>query len=106
MANYSLQDLQILSAGTLRSISALLFYSLSIYGNATISSLHRIFSTFDADVDDSIVNSGPFPQPLGFGEVYCELSATCWVDAVAWSPSGQSLAFASKILIYKLIIHI
>lgn len=59
---------------------------------------YRIFSTFDADVDDSIVNSGPFPQPLAFGEVYCELSATCWVDAVAWSPSGQSLAFASKIL--------
>lgn len=81
------------------------FTTYQTYGNAIICSLHRIFSTFDADVDDSIVNSGPFPQPLAFGEVYCELSATCWVDAVAWSPSGQSLAFASKILIFKLMIH-
>jgi hypothetical protein len=56
----------------------------------------RVFSTFDADVDDSIVNSGPFPQPLEFGEVYCELAASCWVDAIAWSPSGQSLAFSSE----------
>lgn len=69
----------------------------SITDYPTLFLLHRIFSTFDADVDDSIVNSGPFPQPLAFGEVYCELAATCWVDAVAWSPSGQSLAFASKI---------
>jgi hypothetical protein len=68
----------------------------SITDYATLFLLYRIFSTFDADVDDSIVNSGPFPQPLAFGEVYCELAATCWVDAVAWSPSGQSLAFASK----------
>lgn len=54
----------------------------------------RIFSTFDADVDGAVVNSGPFPQPVEFGEVYAELSAQGWVNAVAWSPSGDSLAYA------------
>ena len=54
----------------------------------------RIFSTFDADVDGTVVNSGPFLQPVEFGEVYAELSAQGWVNAVAWSPSGESLAFA------------
>jgi len=54
----------------------------------------RVFSTFDADVDGTVVDPGPFPQPLEFGEVYAELSAQGWVNAVAWSPSGLSLAYA------------
>ena len=54
----------------------------------------RVFSTFDADVDGTVVDPGPFPQPLEFGEVYAELSAQGWVNAVAWSPSGMSLAYA------------
>ena len=58
--------------------------------------LYRVFSTFDADVDGAVVNSGPYRQPLEFGEVYSEFTASCWVDAVAWSPSGQSIAFSSK----------
>ena len=58
--------------------------------------MRRVFSTFDADVDDSVVKCGPFLQPLEFGEIYAELTASCWVNAVAWSPSGQSLAFASE----------
>ena len=64
---------------------------------------YRIFSTFDADIDDSRVDSGPFPQPLEFGEVYAEYTASCWVAAVAWSPTGQSVAFASK---YRLLWHV
>ena len=59
-------------------------------------SVFRVFSTFDADVDGAVVNSGPYRQPLEFGEVYSEFTASCWVDAVAWSPSGQSIAFSSK----------
>ena len=54
----------------------------------------RVFSTFDADVDGTVVDPGPFPQPLEFGEVYAELSAQGWVNAIAWSPSGLSLAYA------------
>ena len=54
----------------------------------------RVFSTFDADVDGTVVDPGPFSQPLEFGEVYAELSAQGWVNAVAWSPSGLSLAYA------------
>lgn len=54
----------------------------------------RVFSTFDADVDGTVVDPGPFPQPLEFGEVYAELSSQGWVNAVAWSPSGLSLAYA------------
>ena len=65
--------------------------------------MYRIFSTFDADIDDSRVDSGPFPQPLEFGEVYAEYTASCWVAAVAWSPTGQSVAFASK---YRLLWHV
>jgi len=57
----------------------------------------RVFSTYSADVDGegpSFVNAGPFGAPVEFGEAYCELSALCWVNAVAWSPSGNVLAFA------------
>lgn len=63
----------------------------------------RIFSTFASDVDGSNVNAGPFASttgPLPFGEAYCELSALGWIHAVAWSPSGNSLAYAGECLVY------
>jgi len=60
----------------------------------------RVFSAFASEVDGNLVNPGPFavalggPGPLEFGEMYCELSAMGWVAAVAWSPTGDSLAYA------------
>lgn len=56
----------------------------------------RVFSTFSTDVDGSNVNAGPFIKPIEFGETYLELSSSGWVNAVAWSPSGRVLAFASQ----------
>ena len=56
----------------------------------------RIFSTFATDVDGTDVNAGPFHNTLGpqsFGEVYVELSALGWIHAVAWSPSGNIIAY-------------
>ncbi|KAJ1428077.1 WD40-repeat-containing domain protein [Ochromonadaceae sp. CCMP2298] len=56
----------------------------------------RVFSTFGTDVDGTNVNPGPFANstgPLEFGEVYAELSALGWIHAVAWSPSGNTLAY-------------
>lgn len=58
----------------------------------------RIFSTYSADVDgegvDNVIST-PFARPVEFGEVYCELHASSWVNAVAWAPSGKVLAYAS-----------
>lgn len=57
----------------------------------------RIYSTFTSDVDNE-VNPGPFTSTLGpleFGEAYVELTALGWVHAVAWSPSGNVIAYAS-----------
>ncbi len=59
----------------------------------------RVYSTFASDVDGNEVNPGPFANfggPVEFGETYVELSAAGWVHAVAWSPSGNILAYASK----------
>lgn len=56
----------------------------------------RIFSTFATDVDGTNVDAGPFAANLGpqvFGEVYLELSALGWIHAVAWSPSGNIIAY-------------
>lgn len=58
----------------------------------------RVYSTFASDVDGNEVNPGPFANfggPVEFGETYVELSAAGWVHAVAWSPSGNILAYAS-----------
>jgi actin related protein 2/3 complex, subunit 1A/1B len=58
----------------------------------------RVFSTYSADVDGSDASdvvSKPFRKPVEFGEMYCELSATSWINAVAWSPSGNVLAYTS-----------
>jgi len=58
----------------------------------------RIFSTYSADVDGSgmeDVHSYPFSKPVEFGECYVEMSANSWINALAWSPSGDVLCFAS-----------
>jgi actin related protein 2/3 complex subunit 1A/1B len=58
----------------------------------------RVISTFNSEVDGTNVNLGPFASthtPLEFGEVYVELPTNAWVHAVAWSPSGNQLAYAS-----------
>jgi len=54
----------------------------------------RVFSTFASDVDGTSVNAGPFGSHLEFGEAYAELTSLGWVNAVAWSPSGNVLAYA------------
>jgi actin related protein 2/3 complex subunit 1A/1B len=58
----------------------------------------RVICTFNSDVDGQTVNLGPLATthaPTEFGEVYVELSSNAWVHAVAWSPSGNTLAYAS-----------
>jgi len=54
----------------------------------------RIFSTFTSDVDVNGVNCAPFSSPQEFGEVYAEYACMGWVNAVAWTPSGNTLCFA------------
>lgn len=59
----------------------------------------RVYSTFIADVDGTNVDAGPFTStngPVEFGETYCELSSNGWVNAVAWAPSGNTLAYTSQ----------
>jgi len=55
----------------------------------------RVISTYSGDVDGDVVSPGPFGTPVQFGESYHEFTALGWVNAVAWSPSGASLAFAA-----------
>jgi actin related protein 2/3 complex, subunit 1A/1B len=58
----------------------------------------RILSTFLSKVDGTTVDPGPFASthgPLEFGEAYAELTTNGWVHAVAWSPSGNALAYAT-----------
>jgi len=53
----------------------------------------RVFSTFASEVDTS-VDPGPLGTPLEFGEAYCEMTSNGWVNAVAWTPSGNTLVYA------------
>jgi len=54
----------------------------------------RVFSAFIKGVD-SKVPAGPFGSKLPFGELLLELdSASGWVHAIKWSPSGNVIAFA------------
>lgn len=53
----------------------------------------RVYSTFTSEVDTAGPNAGDFVKPLEFGEVYCELVSSGWITALAWSPSGRTLAF-------------
>ena len=54
-----------------------------------------VFGVFSSDVDGS-PNGGPFGAPVEFGDTYAEFSALGWVNAVAWSPSGNVLAFSGQ----------
>ena len=60
----------------------------------------RIYSTFIAEVDGAAPNAWPFETPLEFGEPYLELSAQGWVNSVAWSPTGNVMAFAGIFIIF------
>ena len=60
----------------------------------------RIFSTYDPEIDGNALDCGPFSNPLEFGDVYAEMTAPGWVNALAWSPSGSSLAYAGKHMIF------
>lgn len=53
----------------------------------------RVFSTFASEVD-AAPDAGIFGAPMEFGEAYCELSCNGWVNAVAWTPSGNTLVYA------------
>ncbi len=57
----------------------------------------RVYSTFATDVDGQNVDAGPFGTPVEFGETYCELTSLGWIHAVAWSPSGNVLAYAGML---------
>jgi len=55
----------------------------------------RIFSAFIKGVDSKPPAGGPFGSKLPFGELLLELdSASGWVHAIKWSPSGNLIAFA------------
>ena len=56
----------------------------------------RIYSTHIPEVDGPEITAWPLVSPLEFGEPYLELKVLGWVNAVAWSPSGNVLAFAGK----------
>lgn len=54
----------------------------------------RVFSAYVSDVDGA-PDSGPFPALAPFGEPLAEFdNANAWVNAVAWSPKGDRIAFA------------
>jgi actin related protein 2/3 complex subunit 1A/1B len=54
----------------------------------------RVFSAFIKGVDNK-PPSGPFGTKLPFGELLLELdSASGWVHAIKWSPSGNVIAFS------------
>mmetsp|Transcript_24731 Transcript_24731/g.74208 ORF Transcript_24731/g.74208 Transcript_24731/m.74208 type:complete len:357 (-) Transcript_24731:45-1115(-) len=53
----------------------------------------RVFSAHVAAVDGE-QTSGDFAAPAAFGEPYAEFPCSGWVHAVAYAPSGSTLAFA------------
>ncbi|KAG1703197.1 hypothetical protein DVH05_008108 [Phytophthora capsici] len=56
----------------------------------------RVFSAHINDVDGSS-DAGPFQALPPFGEPLAEFdNASAWVNAVAWSPKGDRLAFAGQ----------
>jgi len=56
----------------------------------------RVYSTFDSEVDLNGPVSSPFPAPIEFGEVYCELTSQGWITALAWSLTGNVLCYAGQ----------
>ncbi|CAM9288697.1 unnamed protein product [Ascophyllum nodosum] len=55
----------------------------------------RVVSAMVAEVDTN-PNPAPFGTVKPFGEAYHVLSCAGWVTAVAWSPSGSTLAYAGQ----------
>lgn len=58
----------------------------------------RIFCAY-VDKVDTEQDNGPFEGKLDeeceFGDMICEFTAKGWIEAVAWSPSGKRLVYAS-----------
>ncbi|KAJ1458846.1 WD40-repeat-containing domain protein [Pelagophyceae sp. CCMP2097] len=54
----------------------------------------RVFSAYVSNVDGETQVSAEFGEVQAFGEPYAEFAASGWVHAVAYSPSGNTLAFA------------
>lgn len=46
---------------------------------------------------DANLDPGPFGTIKPFGEAYHMFSCGGWVTAVAWSPSGRTLAYAGEV---------
>jgi hypothetical protein len=56
----------------------------------------RVFSAFIPDLDKT-PNSGPFKDMASFGEPMAEFgNSKGWVEAVAWAPKGNRLAFTGN----------
>ena len=56
----------------------------------------RIYGTFASDVDGDTVYKGPFARAVEFGDMYAEMPCGGWINSVAWSPSGTSIAYAGQ----------
>ena len=55
----------------------------------------RVFCTYIPQVDVGGQDSGPAQfEEVDFGEKLAEFDCKGWIEAVAWSPSGNRLAFA------------
>lgn len=55
-----------------------------------------ITSAYKPEVDDADTGSGPFAGLTAeFGEILFRLKTNVWNNTIAWSPSGETLAFAS-----------
>ena len=66
----------------------------------------RIFSAYVKELDTT-PHAGPFKEMSPFGELMAEFgNAKGWVESVAWSPSGERLAFVGKngTSMYKLLL--
>ena len=53
----------------------------------------RVFSCYVPEVDGPNQQIANFSDNRPFGEDYVEFASNGWVNSVAWSPSGNSLAF-------------
>ena len=56
----------------------------------------KIVSCWIDEVDANENYKGVFDEVKDFGEILYEFSGLGWVETLAWSPSGQQIAFACK----------
>lgn len=56
----------------------------------------KIVSCWIEEVDAKENYKGVFDEVKDFGEILYEFSGLGWVETLAWSPSGQQIAFACK----------